>query len=117
MTDDLVGIEKDAEDRRDDGVLDLVAELRQLRARIERKCPLPPGTSYVSFYESSPRVQRHIRVDTIITWRETARPSDGTIIEYEVGQEARTLNVIEMPVEVERRMLRAMTPQTRQETW
>lgn len=65
--------------------------------------------AFIELHEYSSRQKLKVRVDSIVSWRErwNGGITDGSIVEYVVGQEARTIEVIEQPSVLEERMMEA----------
>ena len=70
---------------------------------------IPTGYSFIELTEYSPRQKLKVRVDAIVSWRQrwNGGIADGSVVEYVVGQEARTVEVIEQPSTLEKRMVEA----------
>ena len=65
--------------------------------------------AFIELTEYSPRQKLKVRVDAIVSWRQrwNGGIADGSVVEYVVGQEARTVEVIEQPSTLEKRMVEA----------
>ena len=65
--------------------------------------------AFIDLTEYSPRQELKVRVDAIVSWRQrwNGGIADGSVVEYVVGQEARTIEVIQQPSALNERMIEA----------